>query len=257
MRDKGSAVCVGLDPRFDQLPPRFSHSLPPAWALLEFNKHVIDAVADVCAVVKPQSAFYELYGADGIAALIETVRYARATGLLVILDVKRGDMGATSEAYAEAYLSPQGPFGADAITVNGYQGSDCLQPFLDQAAKHSKGVFVLVKTSNPSSAELQDLRIEGGEPVFEAMARLVDRWDCEAVVGATFPREAARVRELLPRATILAPGYGAQGAGAADVLPSFRSDGTGAIVNSSRGIIFAADPRQAAADMRDAINAVL
>jgi orotidine-5'-phosphate decarboxylase len=254
---KRSAVCVGLDPRFAQLPPRFAQSLPPAWALLEFNKYVIDQVADVCPIVKPQSAFYELYGADGIASLVETIRYAKSKGLLVLLDVKRGDMGATSEAYAEAYLSPDGPFDVDALTINGYQGTDCLQPFLDQAREHAKGVFVLVKTSNPSSVEIQDLRTETGEPVFEAMAKLVDRWDCEAVVGATYPREAARARELMPRATILAPGYGAQGATAQDVVPSFRADGSGAIVNNSRGIIFAADARQAAIDMRDAINAAL
>ena len=226
-------------------------------ALLEFNKYIIDQVADVCPIVKPQSAFYELHGADGIAALIETVRYARSKGLLVLLDAKRNDIGSTADAYAEAFLSPEGPFDADAVTVNGYLGTDGLQPFLDQAQKYGKGVFVLVKTSNPSAGELQDMQLASGEPVFEAMAKLVDRWDCEAVVGATYPREAARARELMPRATILAPGYGAQGATAHDVVPAFRADGGGAIVNNSRGIIFAADPRQAAIDMRDAVNAAL
>ena len=253
-RRKNSAVCVGLDPRFEQLPDEF-RSLTPPEALLAFNKSILDAVADVCVAAKPQAAFYEIYGAEGFGSLIETVRYARSLGLLVIVDAKRNDIGSTAEAYAQAFLDPSGPFDADAITVNGYLGSDGVQPFMKVAAQHGRGVFVLVKTSNPSSGELQDVPTEQGQ-VFELMARLVDRWDCEAVVGGTYPAQAARARELMPRATILVPGYGAQGATAADVAPSFRQDGSGAIVNSARGIMFAPEgPRAAAVAMRDALNA--
>ncbi|MFI5266382.1 MAG: orotidine-5'-phosphate decarboxylase [Chloroflexota bacterium] len=255
-RTKGSAVCVGLDPRFDQLAPEFRELSPPE-ALLAFNKSVLDAVAGVCIAAKPQAAFYELYGAEGFHALIETVKYAKRAGLLVIVDAKRNDIGSTAEAYAHAFLHPDGPFDADALTVNAYLGSDGVHPFLDVASKHGKGVFVLVKTSNPSSGELQDLEVEG-EPVFERMARLVDGWDCEAVVGGTYPAQAVKARQLMPRATILVPGYGAQGATAADVAPSFRPDGTGAIVNNARGIIFAPEgPRRAAEQMRDTINQFL
>jgi len=247
---------VGLDPRFDQLPPEFRELSPPE-ALLSFNKSVIDQVAGVCIAAKPQAAFYELYGAEGFHALAETVRYAKNAGLLVIVDAKRNDIGSTAEAYAHAFLHPDGPFDADALTVNAYLGSDGIKPFMDVAAQHGKGVFVLVKTSNPSSGELQDLEVEG-EPIFERMARLVDGWDCEAVVGGTYPAQAAKTRALMPRATILVPGYGAQGATAADVASSFRHDGSGAVVNNARGIIFAPEgPRAAALAMRDALEAIV
>ena len=255
-RDKRSAVCVGLDPRFDQLPAELQR-LPPPAAILAFNKAVIDAVAGVCIAAKPQAAFYELYGAEGFRALIDTVQYAKAAGLLVIVDAKRNDIGSTAEAYAHAFLHPDGPFDADALTINAYLGTDGVQPFLDVAARHGKGVFVLVKTSNPSSGELQDLEA-AGEPIYERMARLVDRWGCDAVVGGTYPAQAAKARQLMPRATILVPGYGAQGATAADVAPSFRPDGSGALVNNARGIIFAPEgPDAAATAMRDALNAQL
>jgi orotidine-5'-phosphate decarboxylase len=258
-RRKGSAVCIGLDPRFEQLPPEFQHLSPPE-ALLAFNRAVIDSVANVCIAAKPQAAFYELYGAEGFHALVETVKYARRAGLLAIVDGKRNDIGSTAEAYAHAFLHPDGPFDADGLTVNGYLGTDGVQPFLDVAAKHGKGVFVLVKTSNPSSGELQDLEIDG-RPVFERMAGLVDRWDCEAVVGGTYPAQAVRARQLMPRATILVPGYGAQGATAQDVAPSFRADGSGAVVNNARGLIFAQPwpdgPRRAAEAMREAIGAAI
>lgn len=248
-------MCVGLDPRFDQLPAEFRKLSPPE-AFLAFNRSVLDALADLCVAAKPQAAFYEQYGAEGFKALIDTVAYARSLGLLVIVDAKRNDIGSTAEAYAQAFLHPDGPFDADALTVNGYLGSDGVQPFLDVAVRHGKSVFVLVKTSNPSSGELQDLEAQG-EPVFEHMARLVDGWDCDAVVGGTYPAQAGRARQLMPRATILVPGYGAQGATAADVAPSFRPDGSGAVVNNARGLIFAPDPRAAALAMRDALNATV
>ncbi len=153
-------MCVGLDPRFELLPPELRQLSRPQ-ALLAFNKAVLDVVADVCIAAKPQAAFYELYGAEGFRALIETVKYARSHGLLVIVDAKRNDIGSTAEAYAQAFLDPDGPFDADAVTVNGYLGSDGVRPFVDVARRHDKGVFVLVKTSNPSSGELQDL-VAGG-----------------------------------------------------------------------------------------------
>ena len=252
-REKRSSVCVGLDPRLDQLPDEF-HSLPPAEALLAFNRRIIDQLAGVCVAVKPQAAFYEMYGAAGFQALIDTARYAHSKGLLVVLDAKRNDIGSTAEAYAQAFLHPDGPFDADALTVNAYLGSDGVQPFLEVAAKHDKAVFVLVKTSNPSSGELQDRPLATGARVFEEIARLVNDWDCEAVVGGTYPEQAAAARELMPRATILVPGYGAQGATAADVAPCFRPDGSGALVNNARGLIFAGDPRAAALGMRDALS---
>ena len=259
-REKRSAVCVGLDPRFEQLPAAFQRLAPPD-ALLEFNKAVIDTVASACIAVKPQAAFYELYGPAGFAALQATCEYARDRGLIVLMDAKRGDIGSTAEAYAYAFLHPEGAFNADALTVNAYLGSDGVQPFLEMAAKHGKGVFVLVKTSNPSSGDLQDLELSRGGAVFEEMASLVDRWDCEAVVGGTYPAQAMRARALMPRATILVPGYGVQGASATDVATSFRADGGGALVNSARGILFAQPwpegPRAAAEAMRQAINSAL
>jgi len=254
---KQSCVVVGLDPRFEKLPEEFQR-LRPGEAVAAFNRAIIDAVEDLCVAVKPQLAFYELYGAEGFQALRETVDYARDKGLLTLLDAKRGDMGSTAEAYAQAFLHPQGPFDADALTVNAYLGSDGVRPFLDLAEHHGKGVFVLVKTSNPSSGELQDLETDRGQ-VFEVVARMVDAWNCEAVVGGTWPEQAARARALMPRATILVPGYGAQGATAEDTKPSFRADGSGAIVNSSRGIIHATwpdGPRHAALTMRDELRAV-
>ncbi len=251
---------VGLDPRYDQLPEELRR-LQPAEAIIAFNRALIDALADVCVAVKPQAAFYELWGAAGFEALRLTVEHARSRGLVTIVDAKRNDIGSTAEAYAHAFLAPDGPMKADALTVNGYLGGDGIQPFLEAARPHGGGVFVLVKTSNSSSGELQDRTLSSGETVFEAMARLVDRWDCEAVVGGTWPEQAQRARALMPRATILVPGYGAQGASAEDCLPNFRNDGTGAVVNNARGIIFAQPwpdgPRRAAETMRDELNRAL
>ncbi|MDE3073984.1 MAG: orotidine-5'-phosphate decarboxylase [Chloroflexota bacterium] len=258
-RRKQSCVVVGLDPRLDQLPAVFQ-GRSPGQAILAFNRAIIDGVADLCVAIKPQSAFYELHGAAGFDALQQTVAYARDRGLLTIVDAKRNDIGATAEAYARTFLHPDGPFNADAVTVNGYLGSDGVMPFLELAAEHGKAVFVLVKTSNRSSGELQDLLTDHGR-VFEIMARLVDAWDCEAVVGGTWPDQASRARKLMPRATILVPGYGTQGATAEDVMANFRSDGSGAIVNSARGIIQAdpwpEGPRTATEAMRLALNTAL
>ena len=252
---KQSAVMVGLDPRVDQFPAALresafaKHGDTPAGraaAILEFNKAVIDVAAPIVPVVKPQIAFYEQLGWEGYRAYIETIRYAHEQGLLVVADVKRGDIGSTASAYADAHLSVAE---ADAVTVNPYLGWDSVRPFVEAAHERGSGLFVLVKTSNESSADFQDIDA-GGRPLYEVVAERVAEWGRDlvgtrglsaigAVVGATFPAEAERLRSIMPDTPFLVPGYGAQGGTAADVLPCFRSDGAGAVVNSSRGIIFA------------------
>lgn len=297
VRGKKSHVVVGLDPRWQSLPPQLKNlatkynGLEPqaaALAFYQFGRAIIDAVHDIAVAVKPQLAFYEQYGPWGMHALVQTVDYARQQGLLVIADAKRGDIGSTAVAYAQAYLGgitdgndePSWTMQADAVTVNAYLGSDGIEPFVKACAASGGGIFVLVKTSNKSSGELQDQLI-AGEPVYARMARMVNRWGEDlvgkegyssvgAVVGATYPQEAAQLRQLMPQALFLVPGYGAQGAGAQHVLPAFNPDGLGAVVNSSRGIIFAyqqdtqfgaekyADAARAAAiRMRDDINQAL
>jgi orotidine-5'-phosphate decarboxylase len=266
IEEKKSVVCVGLDPRLDKIPQfikdkALKENKEPlkaaAESLLEFNKGIIDAVADLVPVVKPQIAFYELFGEEGIRAFRETIEYAHKKDLLVIADVKRNDIGSTAEAYAEAYLGmvdafneDHSVFDADAITVTPYLGWDGIKPFLEQCKKYSKGIFILVKTSNPSSGDLQDLGLQEGQSVFEIMGALVESWGADligekgyssigAVVGATYPEQAEKLREIMPQAFFLVPGYGAQGGGAEDVKPCFNEDGLGAIINSSREIIFA------------------
>ncbi|MGD8238591.1 MAG: orotidine-5'-phosphate decarboxylase [Armatimonadota bacterium] len=303
---KQTSVVVGLDPRLGQIPSHLQDAARQsvgadargvAHCFLEFNRRIIDAVADSAVAVKPQIAFYEPYGAPGVECFIETIRHARQAGLLVIADAKRNDIGSTAEAYADAFLgstslwdgAEHSAFDADAITVNGYLGSDGVRPFVEAAKANGKGLFVLVKTSNESSGELQDLHVqggEGGEPetVFGRLGRMVKQWGAEvvgeagyssvgAVVGATFPEQGRALRQMLPGVPFLVPGYGAQGATAADVACSFDADGLGAVVNSSRGIIFAYQQDEycdrygearfadaaaaAAAGMRDEINEAL
>jgi orotidine-5'-phosphate decarboxylase len=262
----GSPVVVGLDPRLELLPEpllaicyrEFGPTLRAAGeALWRFNRAIIDAVHDVVPVIKPQVAFYERYGLDGMRAFAQTVGYARERGLLVIADAKRNDIGSTAEAYAEAFLGMPMIFGqavpsdfaADALTVNGYLGSDGIRPFTEQVGRHGKGIFVLVKTSNASSGELQDQLVDG-RPLYEHMGGLVEpggkdyRSACGysavgAVVGATYPEQARRLRALMPHTLFLVPGYGAQGATAADVAGCFDAKRQGAMINASRSIIFA------------------
>ena len=265
IQKKGNPVCVGLDPRFDLLPQKIrdeavkAHSNTAravAQAFVVFNKALVDAVADVVPVCKPQIAFYEEFGAEGIRAFEETVRYAKQKGLIVISDAKRGDIGTTAVAYARAHLGGLEitggagvGFDADALTVNPYMGHDTLQPYLDIGATNGKGLFVLVKTSNLGSGDLQDLEAKG-KPIYEHVADMIRKLGEKhrgksgftpvgAVVGATYPQQARRLRELMPDSIFLVPGYGAQGAAAADAAASFRSDGLGAVVNASRSIIFA------------------
>jgi orotidine-5'-phosphate decarboxylase len=265
IKSKGNPVCVGLDPRFDQLPkPVVNAAIKKhgktakavAAAFLAFNRALIDAVADIVPVCKPQVAFYEEFGWEGMRAYAETIRYAQKKGLLVISDAKRGDIGATALAYARAHLGGESigkksvGFDADALTVNPYMGRDTLEPYLEQGEPGGRGIFVLVKTSNPGSGDLQDVNTAGGKPLRELVAEMVaglgqkhrgacGLTDVGAVVGATYPQEARRLREIMPDTIFLIPGYGAQGATAADAAAGFRSDKRGAVVNNSRGIIFA------------------
>lgn len=263
---KGSAVVVGLDPRPENLPAHLladcraelgDSAEAVAEALWRFNRGIIDAVHDVVPAVKPQLAFYERYGVAGLKAYARTAAYAKEAGLLVIADGKRNDIGSTAGAYAEAFLGAAwlfdqpaaGDFTADALTVNPFLGGDGIQPFVDCARQHGRGVFVLVKTSNPSAGELQDLQIDG-QPLYERLGALVESWgessrgrsgysSVGAVVGATWPAQAARLRALMPHTFFLVPGYGAQGATATDVACCFDTRGHGALINASRSIIFA------------------
>ncbi|MDR0915600.1 MAG: orotidine-5'-phosphate decarboxylase [Oscillospiraceae bacterium] len=253
----GSPIVVGLDPTEALIPPHLllSHSFN-ADTVAQFCCEIIDAVSDIVPAVKPQSAFFERLGIDGVRALYYISEYAHSRGLYVILDAKRGDIGSTAQAYADAYLGAYAPF--DALTVNGYLGSDGILPFFTTARTYGKGVFVLVKTSNPSSGELQDLDV-GGRTVYEAVADIISDISggdtLGAVVGATYPETLESLRRRLGDAMFLIPGYGAQGGGAGDVARGFDTSGRSAIVNSSRAILGAwqssnADSRDFAATAR-------
>ena len=267
VRRKGTALCVGLDPRWEQLPQELKHrdSDPAlsgvAAAFEELCLRVLDVVAPLVPVVKPQSAFFEACGPAGLAALQRVLGRARALGLLTILDSKRNDIASTAAAYAEAALEGLAIDGrrlpvwdADAMTVNSYLGREGVEPFLQSARRGGRGVFVLVRTSNPGAGQFQDLVCEG-KPLFHHVAGAVHQWtgenlgkcglgDVGAVVGATHPAELAVVRQLLPRSWFLIPGYGTQGGTAADVAAGFRPDGLGAVVNSSRGITACFQPSE-------------
>jgi orotidine-5'-phosphate decarboxylase len=288
-----SPIVVGLDPQFKCVPReikaafegKFTDAFEFAAAcVLEFNKKIIDAVYDIAPAVKPQSAYYEIFGAAGVRAFDETIKYARSRDMYVIADVKRGDIGATSEAYARAYLGAAliddneiRAFDADSITVNPYFGIDGAAPFLEMCRGGEKSVFALVKTSNKSSIDIQDLVCDDGELVYEKVAKLVDSWGAEflgesgysnlgAVVGATHPECFVKMRAIMRNSFFLVPGYGAQGGTAKDLEKCFNQNGFGAIVNSSRGIIFAYEKtgenfqtaaRNATIKMRDEIRAAI
>jgi orotidine-5'-phosphate decarboxylase len=271
IKKKGTPICVGLDPNFEKIPKfikekafQQSDKSPMACAvdaILEFNKGIIDAVADIVPVVKPQIAYYEIFGHNGIWCYEETLKYAKHRGLMTIADAKRNDIGSTATAYAQAFLGEisfgEGEaeiivpgFDADAVTVNPYLGWDGIKPFVEEARKYEKGIFVLVKTSNPSSLDLQDLQMKDGSFVYEIMGGLADSWGATeigesgyslvgAVVGATHPVQSKRLRMLMPNTIFLVPGYGSQGGTAEDVRVCFDKDGMGAIVNNSRGINYA------------------
>lgn len=239
-----SPVCVGLDPMLDKLPEGIRKD--PS-GVKEFCIGILDAVAPIAAAVKPQLAYFEVLGWEGMKVFWEICVYAKSKELIVIADGKRGDIGPTCEAYAQAYIGAQTPI--DAITVNPYLGSDGVKPFIEHAHKNDKGLYVLVKTSNPSSGELQDVPV-GDEALFEQLAQMVESWGAQelgasnlscvgAVVGATYPEELKYLRTLMPHIPLLLPGYGAQGGSAEDCRFGFLPDGSGAIVNASRSILYA------------------
>jgi len=258
-------ICVGLDPDISKIPACYKnqaavseHPLAKvADVLLDFIRDIIDTVCDLVPAIKPQIAFYEKYGSYGIAAFEKTVEYAKSKGLVVIEDAKRGDIGNTAKAYADGHLgevetldgSYAKSFDADFLTVNPYLGGESLQPFVDVCRRFDKGIFILVKTSNISSGEIQDVITKEGKTISQVIAEYVNTQgeanvgrygysSIGAVVGATYHEEAAELRKIMPRSYFLVPGYGAQGGGAEDILPCFNSDGLGAIINSSRGILF-------------------
>jgi orotidine-5'-phosphate decarboxylase len=244
---KRTQVVVGLDPRPELFPLEVRDDVS------RFCRGIIDAVAPHAVAVKPQLAFFEALGVDGIAALEELCGYARAAGLLVILDGKRGDIGSTARAYSAAYLEPRhegdAPLG-DALTVNPYLGPDSVEPYLAASRRHGVGVFCVVKTSNPGGADVQDLALSDGRPVWQHVARLVREWGADlvgerglssvgAVIGATHPRAVGEARRLLPQSLLLLPGVGAQGATPADVARAFTSGPASALVNVSRSVMYA------------------
>ncbi len=265
IRKTNAPIVVGLDPMLSYVPDgileravrEHGETLEAAGAAIwEFNKGIVDAVWDLIPAVKPQIAMYEQFGIPGLEAFKKTVDYCREKGLVVIGDVKRGDIGSTSTAYATAHLGHVQiggkklyGFNEDFITVNPYLGTDGVKPFVDVCEEEKKGIFVLVKTSNPSSGEFQDRKVDG-KPLYEIVGEYVDKWGSGcvgasgysrvgAVVGGTYPEMGAILRGIMPKSYILVPGYGAQGGTAAELRPYFNEDGLGAIVNSSRGIICA------------------
>lgn len=290
-------ICVGLDPMLSYIPEHvtkkafaeFGETLEgAAEAIWQFNKEIVDATCDLIPSVKPQIAMYEQFGLPGLAAYDKTVKYCQEKGLIVIGDVKRGDIGSTSAAYATGHLGTVqvgsqtlSGFNTEYITVNPYLGTDGVKPFVDVCNQCDRGIFVLVKTSNPSSGEFQD-RLIDGRPLYELVAEKVVEWgdasmdgaysNVGAVVGATYPEMSKVLRKLMPRTYFLVPGYGAQGGTAEDLKYCFNEDGLGAVVNSSRGIIaaykkeayakfgpehFGEASRQAVIDMIADINSVL
>ncbi len=297
IKKTNAPIVVGLDPMLNYIPEHvqkkafaeYGETLEgAAEAIWQFNKEIIDKTYDIIPAVKPQIAMYEQFGIPGIIAFERTVKYAKEKNLVVIGDVKRGDIGSTSAAYAVAHLGKVNvgsktfaAFDEDFATVNPYLGSDGIKPFIDVCKEEKKGIFILVKTSNPSSGEFQD-RVIDGRPLYEWVGEKVNEWgaDCMgdgysyvgAVVGATYPEMGRTLRKIMPKSFILVPGYGAQGGKGADLVDFFNEDGLGAIVNSSRGIIaayknakyenfgaenFGDASRAAVVDMVDDINGAL
>ncbi len=295
IKETGNPSVVGLDPKLEYV-PEFIQKIyleEDGWslkaaskAILKFNQMIIDEICDIVPAIKPQAAYYEMYGHHGMKTLERTIRYAKLKGMFVITDGKRNDIGATMEAYTNAHLgivnigdSEHEPFGADALTVNGYLGTDGISPLLKVCKERDKGIFVLVKTSNPSSGELQD-RLIDGVPLYAVMGDMCEKWGSEqigkygyssvgAVVGATYPEQLSELRKRLPHTMFLVPGYGAQGGGAKGVAGAFDENGLGAIVNSSRAIMcaykkeecnerdFAKAARREAIRMRDDIKSYI
>lgn len=284
---------VGLDPKLEYVPQYIQRRYmdedggtlrAAAKAIFDFNQAIIDEIHDIVPAIKPQCAYYEMYGSYGIKALQKTIRYAKLNGMFVITDGKRNDIGATMEAYTNAHLGTVNvcgneiePFASDALTVNGYLGTDGIEPLLNICREKDKGIYVLVKTSNKSSGEIQDRKLEDGTPIYALMGDMCEKWGADtigkygysavgAVVGATYPEMLTELRERLPHTMFLVPGYGAQGGGAEGLKGAFDERGLGAIVNSSRAVMcaykkegcderdFAKSARREAIRMRDDIT---
>lgn len=296
IKEKNNPTVVGLDPKLSYIPDfikqtslaKFQNTFEAAAdAIFSFNRNIIDAIYDIVPAIKPQSAYYEVYGNFGAWAMQKTIAYAKSKGMYVITDGKRNDIGTTMKAYSTAYLGESelfdgkkcAAFSSDALTVNGYLGTDGIKPLVEDCVNFDRSIFVLVKTSNPSSGELQDKTLSSGETIYEAMGSMCEKWGKDnigkygyskvgAVVGATYPEQLKELRQKLSHTFFLVPGFGAQGATAQNVAGAFK-DGLGAIINSSRGIMcawqkndvnpkdFAKASRREAMRMRDDIIKVI
>ena len=262
IKEKNSPIVMGIDPRYEMIPDiiksKYQKNIEGfAKSAVVFAKKLIDATYDIIPAIKPQLAYFEMMGPDGLKAFKEIVDYAKSKDLIVIADAKRGDIGTTSQGYANTFLgetslddNKEKIYDADFVTVNPYMGTDCVKPFVEDSKKYGKGVFVLVKTSNKSSGELQDLKLENGNKVYEQVATLVEEWgkdligeygysSISAVVGATYPEQLKEIRNLAPHTFFLIPGYGAQGGKAEDIALGFDENGIGGIVNASRSLMCA------------------
>ncbi|MGN1297530.1 MAG: orotidine-5'-phosphate decarboxylase [Clostridia bacterium] len=262
IKETNNPTVIGLDPRYEILPKCVANKYPKTLegvskAILEYNKALIDATYDIIPAIKPQIAFYEMFGIAGMEAFKETCKYAKEKGMIIIADIKRGDIGSTAQGYSNAYLGKtkigdkeEAIFDVEFVTVNPYMGTDCVRPFIEDCKKYNKGIFILVKTSNPSSGELQDVKLENGEEVYKKVADLVEDWGEElrgkygyssiaAVVGATYPKQLEELRKIAPHTYFLIPGYGAQGGKAKDIALGFDKDGLGGIINASRSLMCA------------------
>lgn len=296
IKETGNPTVMGLDPRYEMLPKYVTEKYPltlegVSSAIIEYNKALIDETYDIIPAIKPQIAFYEMFGIPGMQAFKETCAYAKQKGMIVIADIKRGDVGSTAQGYSNAYLGKtkigdleESIYDIDFVTVNPYMGTDCVKPFIDDCKKYNKGLFILVKTSNPSSGELQDLKLEDGQEVYKRVANLVENWGSDlrgengyssiaAVVGATYPKQLQELRNIAPHTFFLIPGYGAQGGKPEDIALGFDKNKLGGIVNASRSLMcayksdrwkdefkeedYAKATRAEAIRMRDELNSVL
>ena len=262
IKETNNPTVIGIDPKYDMIPECIKNKYEQnmegvAKAIEEFNKALIDATFDIIPAVKINIAFYEMYGLEGMKVFEETCKYAKEKGMLVMADIKRGDIGSTSKAYSNAFLGrtqigekEEKIYDVDFVTLNPYMGIDSIKPFIEDCKKYNKGAFIIVKTSNPSSGDLQDLKLENGEEVYTRVAKLVEEWgedlrgkygysSISAVVGATYPKQLTDLRKTAPHTFFLIPGYGAQGGKAEDIALGFDSNGIGGIVNSSRGLMCA------------------
>lgn len=262
IRKMNNPTVIGLDPRYEMLPKYITDKYPNTLegiseAIIEYNRALIDSTYDIIPAIKPQIAFYEMFGLPGIKAFKKTCEYAKEKGMIIIADIKRGDIGSTAAGYSNAYLGKtkigdkeKTIFDVEFVTVNPYMGTDCVKPFIEDCKKYNKGIFILVKTSNPSSGELQDLKLKNGKEVYMQVVELVEKWGKElkgeygyssvaAVVGATYPEQLKQIRKNAPHTYFLIPGYGAQGGKAKDIALGFDKNGLGGIVNASRSLMCA------------------